>query len=202
MLYRFLRFIIVMPFFRLFYPTKIINRSNFIDDRAIYICNHYSISDAFVQCAYLFNKYMHVLIKKEAFKNRFASYFLTKIGMISVDRQNFDIKSYKRVMSILDKNESIVMFPEGTRNKNNTEKLAPLKSGAAIYSIKTKTPIIPMLYYNNPRMFRKNYLIIGEPIDLSAYYDIKVTSKIKEESVALIGESLNELRDQINNKLR
>lgn len=195
--YKVLRFM-VAPFYAMLYPTKIVGKENLVNGKAIYICNHYTMTDPIIIACRLFKKEFHVLVKKEAFKKRFVKWLLGKLGGIPVDRGNADIQSYKAVVGLLKNDKNILIFPEGTRNKEDSHEIQPIKNGVSVFSIKTESIIVPMQFYKAPKLFRKNYLIIGKPIDLSCYYGKKVKDNVKQECCELITASMNDLRDEVD----
>ena len=76
----------------------------------------------------------------------------------------------------LKNGDKIVIFPEGTRNKTNAEML-PFKHGASAMAIKAKAPIIPVVIYKRPKLFCMTHILIDDPIELSEYYDRKLTEE-------------------------
>ena len=64
----------------------------------------------------------------------------------------------------------------------------PFHHGAAVLSIKTKSPIIPMMIYKRPRWFRMTHVLIGDPIEFSEYYG----KKMSEEEMAAVDDRLRE----------
>ena len=62
------------------------------------------------------------------------------------------------------------VFPEGTRNRSE-EILLPFKSGASALSIKTKTPIVPIVQLHKAKFLRRSRVLYGEPLEFSEYYD-------------------------------
>ena len=73
----------------------------------------------------------------------------------------------------LKNGEKVVLYPEETRNKTDAE-ILPFKHGASVMAIRTKTPIIPIMLYNKPRFFRMTHVLIGDPVELTEYYDRKL----------------------------
>lgn len=90
-------------------------------------------------------------------------------------------------MKYLKGGESIVIYPEGTRNKSK-EIFLPFKGGAAAISIKTKTPIVPVVQVKKIRFLRRSHVIYGEPIEFSEYYD----KRLSEEDIAICENMLRE----------
>ena len=85
-----------------------------------------------------------------------------------------------------ENNQPLIVFPEGTRNKTGNKQMLEFKDGVAMFALKTKSPIIPMIYYKPIKTFRKTYLLIGDPMYLDEFY----------------GEGVKEARSEVTNKLK
>ena len=60
--------------------------------------------------------------------------------------------------------------------------MLPFKHGAAVMSIRTKTPIVPIMIYKKPKFFSCTHLLIGDPIEMTEYYDRKLTDEDYHEA--------------------
>ena len=60
----------------------------------------------------------------------------------------------------------IVIFPEGTRNHGDPKEMLELKTGLAVFAAKSGAPVLPVVIWRKPRILRKNYMYIGEPVVL------------------------------------
>lgn len=187
------------PFIKLLWPTKVINKQNIIPEnqKAVYICNHYSSQDATAMVGRIFKKDLNVVTKTQAFNNKIGGWFLKSFGCIPIRRGEPDMTAHKAILKVLKEGRQLLLFPEGTRNKSYSKEILPFKPGAVMYAIKTKSPIVPMLYYRCPKIFRKNYLIVGKSIDLSAYYG-QNTSLIKNEVTDYVYACMIELRKELD----
>ncbi len=197
--YRFIRFL-CRPVFRIIWPTEFLHKENFYklekNQRALVVCNHLDSMDPTIICVEFYKDYFCAVSKYEAFKNKIASWFLHKIEVIPIHRGESDLHAAKSIMKKLRENKKIVIFPEGTRNKTGDEKtMLPLQNGVSVFALKTKTPIVPMLYYRKHRAFRKNWLIVGEPFYLTDCFDHEPTV---EESNEYLTKVFAELREEID----
>ena len=170
-MYRFL-WTLCWPFFRLFYPYKVIGKKNVDNTPKIMICNHYSNLDIFVLGLGVKRK-MRFLGKKELFKGKFVCWFMRKMGVIKIDRQTADIQAIKTCLQALKNNQMLTIFPEGTRNKEGDE-LQDIKNGACMLAIKAKVEIIPVNILKKAKIFSKNRLMIGKPFSLEEFYLVKL----------------------------
>jgi len=195
--YRLMR-VLLRPIQAIFWPTKVVNKQNaLIDGRAIYICNHYSKVDSLIPCFALFKKEAHILGKYELFKVPIAGWFLHKMGAIPVRRGEADISAVKSVLGVLKEDKKLMLFPEGTRNKSGSQEMAELKTGTARFAIKTKSPVVPMLYYSAPKLFRRNWLYIGEPFMLEEFYGARTPEQM-HAATEVVREKMDETRRLCN----
>lgn len=195
--YRFLRFIL-RPVQVLVWPTKVIGAENAKKVKgALFTCNHYSKMDSMIPYFVLFKKEAHALAKYELFTNPVAGWFLHKMGAIPVRRGEADIESVKQVLRVLKDGKQLLIFPEGTRNKEGTQQMAEFKTGTARFAIKSKVPIVPMIYYQSPKAFRKNWLYVGEPFTLEEFYGARTIDE-NHAATDVIKQKMDETRRLCN----
>ena len=181
------------PAIRLIWPVHIIDRQKFVEGKGVYVCNHYSVFDSLHFLTDLFKGRANFLIKEEAMQGYVGNKFLTYMGGIPVKREVADMRAIKSCMTVLKKNEPLVIFPEGTRNKEGSKVMGEFKDGPVVFAIKCKAPVCPMMFYKPVRFFRRTYLIVGDSIDLSAYYG-KKTNDVRDEACALVRVEMEKLR--------
>lgn len=191
---RFVAFL-ARPLLWLVYPTKILGKERFPGGGGLCVCNHFTPMDANPILCRLIKKNRHVMIKGEMFKNRLVGDFLRAMGGIPVRRGEADLAAVKEVMSALKKGEKVVVFPEGTRNTSG-EDLLPLKNGVALMALKTRSQVIPFMYYDKSGFFKKNYLLVGHPFTFDEYYDMP-SHEIEDRVTALMREKMLETRREL-----
>ena len=198
-MYRFLR-CVSYPFLSLIYPTTVINKEKFSTESAIVCCNHYASSDVLVVASKLMKKELNVLAKAELFKSKFFSWFLTKMGAIKVNRGTPEVSVHKEILRRLKNGSQILIFPEGTRNLEGTHEMAEFKSGAGVYALKAKVPIIPLMFHHQSKPYHRNYLIVGDKIDLSEFYG-KNMHDVKDEISAFLHDKMEALHTELDKKV-
>ena len=198
-MYRFVR-CLAAPFVSLIYPTTVINKEKYTEESAIICCNHYASSDVLVLAAKLLKKELNVLAKAELFKGKLSSWFLTKIGAIKVNRGTPEVSVHKEILRRLKAGKQILIFPEGTRNLEGTHDMSDIKAGAAFYAIKARVPIIPMMFHHQSKRFKRNYLIVGDKIDLSEYYGKNIRD-VKDEITTFLQEKMEKLHLELDEKV-
>lgn len=163
--------------YRFCFPYKKYGHTKPYDDRAyIFVGNHYSIFDA-VPAACATTKPVHFLAKSNLWTgSSLMRKFVEKCQCVRVNRDGNDVRAVMQAMRYLKNGEHIGIFPEGTRNKNFDDFL-PFKGGATAISIKTKTPIVPILQVKKIKFWRKSHIYYGEPIEFPEFYDKKLTEE-------------------------
>ena len=147
------------------YPTKVIGRENIIKKgKCIYACNHLSAIDIPMTQVHI-PGYRRYIGKVDFTTHKLSKFLLDKFGVIFIDRDKPALSTMREIFSVLDDGQ-IFIFPEGTRNKGNENEMQELKTGLALFAAKSGAPVVPVLVYRRPKIFHKNYLYIGKPIDI------------------------------------
>ena len=186
------------PFlYRPFFPYKKYGHTELFKDRAyIFVGNHLSVLDV-VFPAVSTTRAVHFMAKSELFERGvLMKWFVKKCECIPVNRDGTDVKAVMQAMKYLKMGENVVIFPEGTRNKTS-EIFLPFRSGATAISIKTKTPMIPMVQVKPIRIFRKSHVLIGEPIEFTEYYDKRLTEEDIKKCDDMLRDKLYEMYMQL-----
>lgn len=184
--------IIVIPLFFLIYPFRYYGNRKVKDGACIYIGNHYRIWDIIYPAATTWEG-IHFLSKKSVTSNWFMEFWCRGCKVISVNRDGNDARAIMESIRCLKNGEKISIFPEGTRNKTDVQML-PFKPGASMFAIRTKTPIVPIMQYKKSRPFRVSHILIGEPFELSEYYDRKLTQEDYAEADQKLYDLLLKMR--------
>ena len=193
--YKFFRFFGFI-FYKVFYRVKYINKENAIENgKSIVVCNHLGKADVLVVGAMFKDKTMF-LSKKEWFDNKFLAWLLNKMGAIPIDRDKPSITSIKKCLEVLKNDKRLCVFPEGRRNFEDN-KLQEIKQGTALFAVKGRALITPVIIYDHLKMFKKNYVIIGKPIDLSNYYDKKFDDEVSKSCTQIIANEMQKLQQEL-----
>ena len=184
--------------FKIFYRPKILGKENLPKEGSfILVSNHLGKIDCFA-IASLFKRKIYFMAKKEWFNKKAKAKLFKWMGAIPVDRDNFDINSIKTCFATLKNGNVLVIFPEGTRNKDERISLLPIKGGASMIAFKTKSKIVPVYMYNKYKPFRKNYICIGEPYDFLEYQGQKLTPELSDEFANQMTHKLLECKTKVD----
>ena len=190
-MYKFLYILCWLPF-KILYPVKVIGKENLIKGKAILCCNHHTKAD-FIPIFYATKTKVYALCKKEILNTKFKKWFLTKLHAIGINRDKPEISSIKKCLDVLNNNYNLLVFPQGTRS--TIEEIESLKQGVAMFALKSKAPIIPMVYEKKLKAFRRNKLIIGEPI----YFNLDYNKENIATVINKLQTKMNELKGNIEN---
>lgn len=117
---------------------------NLPNENTIVIANHRSNCDSFCMDKYLKRYNMVYMTKRSLFKIPFFGKIIYRLGYLKAERDNprADIKMISDgIYKLKNKNISVGVFPEGTRNQENKE-VAEFKHGVFHMAMKSKKPIV------------------------------------------------------------
>ncbi len=166
-----------------------------LDGNYMLVCNHRSVIDPLIVEIALkaSNIYGVWVAKKELYNSFFFGKFTRNAGTILLDRSSKQMAGFfKDVKEALEKNQSIFIFPEGTRNKSH-HAISEFKSGSQLIAIKNRVNIIPVYInsnahevlkeaINNNKLQRKITIKIG---DVILYKESKHLAQRYKESFGL-----------------
>lgn len=147
---------------------------------AILVCNHRSSVDPFfIQT--MVNRPIRWMVAREYFSQRGLGLFLRICNAIPVGRAGVDTAATKMAMRWAREGGLVGMLPEGRINITDQFMLA-VRPGAIMVALHARVPILPCYIEGSPYrgtvgspFFTRARVrvVIGEPFDLSPYYDTK-----------------------------
>jgi 1-acyl-sn-glycerol-3-phosphate acyltransferase len=126
-----------------FLPVKVVGRENIPAGPVILACNHTSMLDIHLLLGY-FPKRFHFLMKEELFKIPLFGTAVTLLGFYPLNRSNPKraLETMQNVIAHLKEGESLMIFPEGTRNAGPD--LLQFKNGMAKIAVEAQVPVLPI----------------------------------------------------------
>lgn len=132
--------------------VEVLNKENIPKDgKYLLISNHRSIIDPLIIELAFKKSSIHGfwVSKKELYNSFFFGTFTRNANSILLDREAPNMSSFfKDTKEVVKEGNSIFIFPEGTRNKENTP-LSSFKDGARLIAIKNRLPILPVFIKTN-----------------------------------------------------
>lgn len=141
---------------------EVLNKEKLPEDgQYLLISNHRSIIDPLIiETALRDTKVDGFWIaKKELYNSFFFGTFVRNAGCILLDREASNMSSFfKDTKEVVKEGHSIYIFPEGTRNKEDTP-LSEFKEGSRIIALKNRLPILPVYVRTNANDILKEAIV-------------------------------------------
>ncbi|MFA5779316.1 MAG: lysophospholipid acyltransferase family protein [Elusimicrobiota bacterium] len=157
----------------------------------ILAANHQSYADPPLVGSCI-KKKIYYIAKKELFRIPVFGWFIKKMNAFPVDREVADAGALKNALKILQSGNILLVFPEGTRYKPG--KIRKLKNGAAMLSVASNSPVVPVAIVNSDKLIslKKLKVKFGVPMRFNSDEDYyAVTNKIMSEIEKLKNEDIN-----------
>ncbi|MCG0278010.1 MAG: 1-acyl-sn-glycerol-3-phosphate acyltransferase [Thermanaeromonas sp.] len=164
--YRIAKFICYL-FFRYICRWEVRGQENFPrEGPAVVVSNHVSFWDP-VAVGVAVPRPVRFMAKEELFRIPLLGQVIRGLGAFPVRRGRSDRQALKESLEILRSGQVLGMFPEGTRVR--TGGLGTFHNGAAVLSLKTGAPLVPVALKGTQNIFSKGWfrpfqVFIGEPI--------------------------------------
>ncbi|MBI4898050.1 MAG: 1-acyl-sn-glycerol-3-phosphate acyltransferase [Actinobacteria bacterium] len=144
---------LLVPFFRIYFRLDRIGREHVPSDGpVIFAANHRSFLDPFI-IGTMTRRPLFYVAKKELFGHRIQAWFLNSLGAIPVDRGRSDEDMLATARAVLDRGDSLVIFPEGTRIRPGA--LGRPKRGVGRMALETGAPVVPIALIGTEDVRRK-----------------------------------------------
>lgn len=158
------------------------------DETYYFVCNHQGFVDPLTMI-YLFDKPKAFVTKIEAEKYPFAGKVIKSIDAIFIDRDNIRdaVKMVKQSKEYLNNGRDVVIFPEGTRTRDDNHMPGEYKAGALKPAYETKKKIAVLAIDGSYKALSSKYkgksiinLKVIDVIDSSVYESKNTTDIVKE----------------------
>jgi 1-acyl-sn-glycerol-3-phosphate acyltransferase len=119
----------------------------------------------------IFERPLRFMAKKELFENRQAARFISSLGAFPLDRGAGDRAALQTALTILDRGEVLLMFPEGHRQTDDA--VHEFLPGVGMIALRSGAPVIPLALDGTQYMLRDGKPgfpalrgLVGPPVDL------------------------------------
>lgn len=184
---------LVYYFFRLFYRHKIYGLEHYFKGGAVIAPNHVSFFDPMIVPA-SWPEEVNLLARATLFRNPFFGFLIRKLNAHPVKGDAADVAVIKRIEAMLKSGKKVILFPEGTRSKEDV--LQEIKPGIGLMVVRSQTAIIPTYVAGTfealgrgkrfPKLFGRTACVFGSAIHFENYSSMpkkqameEITQKLK-----------------------
>lgn len=115
--------------------------------------------------------------KSELFELPVIGKIFPSLNAIPVSRGKSDRAALKTSINALKEDRCLLIFPEGSRNKEDVKKLQPLQQGASFIASKSEAPIVPVIIKGEYNRKKGVTIVFGKPIDTKEFLEAGNTRK-------------------------
>ena len=136
----------------------------------ILVANHRSMMDPIVIGCGIHFRRTYFMAKEELFRFKPFAFLISVLGAFPVKREKVDRNALRTAEILLKEGKLLLIFGEGTRNRDFSKILGELHSGFVYLAKKTDVPVVPVYTFNTHLIFRrflrwpKVTVRFGEPI--------------------------------------
>jgi len=194
-------------FFRLLFPIyfrwKVTGREKVPASGGVIVAaNHTSFLDPpLVGTALIRQAYF--LARQDLFRFRPFGWLLKSLNTIPLSRDRTSVASFRAAVKILSSGNQLVIFPEGTRNKE--EKLGPARAGLGLLWFKSGVPVVPVYISGAQQAFppgsrwirpRKISIVFGDPIRIEEAVSVRGNKVDYKRLSQAVMKRIERLREQ------
>ena len=144
---------------------------------------------------------VHFIARETLFRSFFGK-IIRKLNTHPISKDLKNLAGIKTICRLLKEGKKVIIFPEGTRSRDN--QLAPIQRGTGLLFVKSKATILPVYIHGTydiwsrgrklPRLFGKIAVVFGSPIHWGRY-EGKEHKEIREQVAQDLEHSLKQLKE-------
>jgi 1-acyl-sn-glycerol-3-phosphate acyltransferase len=152
---------------RIFFRVEVEGRENIPEGGCLVVCNHLSWTDtAFVLYAFPAHPHIHTMANQSSvFNTRFKRWLMPRLAVFPIRRNRgmLDQEAVNLVYELLNRDERVLIFPEGAYGRDG--ELKPLKDGVGYFALNSGRPLLPVSLSGTGRLklWSPVRVVIGEP---------------------------------------
>lgn len=168
-------------------PVRFHNRERLQQEPPfVLIANHRHALDPIAMAMGIPKQQIVFLAKKELGKTPLTQNIMTRLHCILVDRHNVDMEAMRACMKAIKMKKILLIFPEGTRHHEG--EMEQIETGTALIAMRSRAPVVPILFDRKLSWFRVTNLYVGEPIP----YDDLLEKGINADTCEQMNERMRE----------
>lgn len=147
----------------------------------VIVCNHVGWSDPLWLGLAAMPRMVHQMAKKELFDHPISAWFVRSGGGFPVDRNSPSSAAIKHAVSLVKQQELLLIFPTGTRAKEDVE----AKRGAASIALRGASGIVPA-YFSGPDRIKIRHLFCRPLIEVRFGEPIPIRSDMRSDKASTV----------------
>lgn len=192
-------------YFKLFFRLKIYGLEHFRPGAAIIAANHASNFDppvVSISCP----EEVHFLAKDSLFRKPILGFLIKHLNSHPITREAADAHTFRLIISLLQKGQKIILFPEGKRTPDG--ELQPIERGLPFLAIKARCSIQPVYLQGTfdawpkgrafPKLFGKITCVFGSSIEWNEFEGLE-KKEAEKKIIERMGKTLRALKDWLEN---
>ncbi len=192
---------ITRAYFKLFFRLKIYGQQHFRPGAAIIAANHASHFDppvVSISCP----EEVHFLAKDSLFHKPILGCLIRHLNAHPVTRDAADAHTFRFIISLLQKGQKVILFPEGKRTPDG--KLQPIERGLPFLAIKARSSIQPVYLQGTfaawpkgrslPKLFGKITCVFGSSIEWAEFEGLE-KKEAEKKIIDRMSKALYALKD-------
>ena len=163
--------------------------------------NHYKASDPVALLLSFPMHRVHILATKQLFDTKITNFFFTQMHCVEVDRENFNISSFREVVNRLKNGRIIGIFPEGKINETEeTGSVLGFKSGVVLMAHQGGASVLPVYLSKRTKWYHRQRIVMGAPMNISEMLGKNPSMQRVNEVTEFLREKEIELKAYLDDK--
>lgn len=121
----------------------------------ILIANHRTMMDPIVIGCSIHFRRTYFMAKEELFRFKPFGFIISSLGAFPVKRHKVDRNALRIAEGLLRDGKLLLIFGEGTRNRDLSKVIGELHSGFVYLKEKTGVPVVPVYTFNTYQIFKR-----------------------------------------------
>lgn len=176
--------------YRVLFRLEASGKEHVPKEGGVVLCsNHISLLDP-PAIGILLKRRIRFMAKAELFNIPVFGAAIKALGAFPVKRGGVGKETIRTAFQLLQDGDIMGIFPEGTRN---TDQSTAAKKGAAMIALRSGAAVVPVAIIGSYKLFRKTRVVYGPPIDMSDLLEQK-GSDVLEQATGRIMDHINRLK--------
>lgn len=166
LVYDICRFFVIIPGMLIFRPKYVYENEEArkkIRGGALLVSNHTMVVDPMHLMIGIWYRRQHFVVAKEIMEKKQLHLVLKAALAIPVDRENYNLDSFRMIVDRLKEGRVVTIFAEGHINREG--ELDPFKSGMVLMSLQSGKPIVPVYIKNRKHFYERLTFVVGEKMN-------------------------------------